>query len=109
MLLPLQTPSGFCWTRPCNPCAIVAAASLRWLATSKDTREPADRLGNTPLHLAIDSAHAQTAALLIDVGGADRLRVNTDGIVPEQMEGVGGLEQKRVRDFLAQSFGPIGI
>ena len=70
---------------------------------------PADRLGNTPLHLAIDSAHAQTAALLIDVGGADRLRVNTDGIVPEQMEGVGGLEQKRVRDFLAQSFGPIGI
>lgn len=68
---------------------------------------PADRLGNTPLHLAVDSAHPQTAALLIDLGGADRLRVNTDGIVPERMEGVGGLEQKRVRDFLAQSFGTL--
>ncbi|KAL4402954.1 putative ankyrin-repeat protein [Malassezia pachydermatis] len=69
---------------------------------------PADRLGNTPLHLAVDSAHAQTAALLIDVGGADRNRVNTDGLVAEQMEGVGGVEQKRVREFLAQSFGALG-
>ena len=70
---------------------------------------PADRLGNTPLHLAVDSAHAQTAALLIDVGGADRWRQNADGLVPEQLEGVGGLEQKRVRDMLVQSFGPLGI
>lgn len=72
------------------------------------TSSPADRLGNTPLHLAVDSAHAQTAALLIDVGGADRNRVNTDGLVAEQMEGVGGVEQKRVREFLAQSFGALG-
>ncbi|CCU99733.1 unnamed protein product [Malassezia sympodialis ATCC 42132] len=71
------------------------------------TRFPADRLGNTPLHLAIDSAHAQTAAVLIDVGGADRQRPNADGVLPEEMDGVGGLEQKRVREFLAQSFGPL--
>jgi hypothetical protein len=58
------------------------------------------------LHLAVDSAHAQTAALLIDVGGADRARPNADGIVPEQMEGVGGLEQRRLCEFLVQSFGP---
>jgi len=71
------------------------------------SRSPADRLGNTPLHLAIDSAHAQTAAVLIDVGGADRQRPNADGVLPEEMDGVGGLEQKRVREFLAQSFGPL--
>ncbi|KAI3628710.1 hypothetical protein CBS14141_000413 [Malassezia furfur] len=66
---------------------------------------PADRLRNTPLHLAVESAHPQTAAILISEGGADRNRPNADGIIPEQMEGVGGLEQKRVRDFLVASFG----
>ncbi|WFD18677.1 putative ankyrin-repeat protein [Malassezia caprae] len=76
-------------------------------AHPKTRVNPADRLGNTPLHLAIDSAHAQTAAVLIDVGGADRRRPNADGVMPEEMEGVGGLEQKRVREFLVQSFGPL--
>ncbi|WFD01480.1 putative ankyrin-repeat protein [Malassezia obtusa] len=67
---------------------------------------PADRLGNTPLHLALESGHAQTAAILISEGEVDRNRPNKDGIIPEEMEGVGGLEQKRVRDFLVASFGP---
>lgn len=31
-------------------------------------------LGNTPLHLAMDSAHAEAAVLLINAG-ADRTRV----------------------------------
>lgn len=66
---------------------------------------PADRLGNTPLHLAVDSAHGQTAALLISEGHVDRSRVNADGIAPEEMEGVGGQEQKRLRDSLVSQFG----
>ncbi|WFD47842.1 hypothetical protein GLX27_002505 [Malassezia furfur] len=74
-------------------------------AHPKTRVNPADRLRNTPLHLAVESAHPQTAAILISEGGADRNRPNADGIIPEQMEGVGGLEQKRVRDFLVASFG----
>lgn len=66
---------------------------------------PADRLGNTPLHLAIESGHAQTAAILLGEGGADRNRPNAEGTTPEQMEGVGGQEQKRLLDFLTASFG----
>lgn len=58
------------------------------------------------MHLAVESAHPQTAAILIGEGGADRNRPNAEGILPEQMEGVGGLEQKRVREFLTSSFGP---
>ena len=34
-----------------------------------------DRIGNTPLHLAIESAHASTAVTLIEAG-ADRERVS---------------------------------
>ncbi|WFD43102.1 putative ankyrin-repeat protein [Malassezia psittaci] len=67
---------------------------------------PADRLGNTPLHLALDSGHAQTAGILISEGEVDRNRPNAEGIIAEQMEGVGGQEQKRVQDFLIASFGP---
>ncbi|WFD32204.1 putative ankyrin-repeat protein [Malassezia sp. CBS 17886] len=74
---------------------------------AKTRVNPADRLGNTPLHLAMDSGHAQTAALLIDVGGADRNRPNADGILPEQMEGVGGQEQLRARALIVSSFGPV--
>ncbi|KAJ3490854.1 hypothetical protein NLI96_g1136 [Meripilus lineatus] len=56
-----------------------------------------DRVGNTPLHLAMESAHAEAACLLIEAG-ADRSRENVDGQTPEDVEGVGGLEQRRAKD-----------
>ncbi|KAG8793139.1 hypothetical protein FRC12_003775 [Ceratobasidium sp. 428] len=64
-----------------------------------------DRLGNTPLHLALDSAHAAAAVVLIEAG-ADRSRLNTDGQAPEEVDGVGGQEQKRARDYIIQRCGP---
>lgn len=106
-------PPRLATTRLCaSSCARRLASTGRRIqrpvsSTSYISHSPADRLGNTPLHLAIDSAHAQTAAVLIDVGGADRRRPNADGVMPEEMDGVGGLEQKRVREFLVQSFGPL--
>ncbi|EIM88339.1 ankyrin, partial [Stereum hirsutum FP-91666 SS1] len=63
-----------------------------------------DRLGNTPLHLAMESAHAEAAALLVEAG-ADRSRTNLDEQTPEELEGVGGQEQKRARDYLASRCG----
>ncbi|PKI83480.1 hypothetical protein MVES_002410 [Malassezia vespertilionis] len=66
-----------------------------------------DRLGNTPLHLALDSGNQQTTAVLIGEGGADRTRPNADGILAEEMEGVGGQEQNRIRDFIVASFGAL--
>ncbi|KAG8742053.1 hypothetical protein FRC10_002079 [Ceratobasidium sp. 414] len=64
-----------------------------------------DRLGNTPLHLALDSAHAAAAVALIEAG-ADRSRLNADGQAPEEIEGVGGQEQKRAREYIVQRCGP---
>ncbi|CAE7211543.1 unnamed protein product, partial [Rhizoctonia solani] len=64
-----------------------------------------DRLGNTPLHLAFDSAHAAAAVVLIEAG-ADRSRMNADGQTPEEMDGVGGQEQKRAREYVIQRCGP---
>ncbi|KDQ59133.1 hypothetical protein JAAARDRAFT_654110 [Jaapia argillacea MUCL 33604] len=63
-----------------------------------------DRIGNTPLHLAMESAHAEAAVLLIEAG-ADRGRTNVDGEMPEQLEGVGGQEQKRARQYVAERCG----
>lgn len=39
-----------------------------------------DRAGNTPMHLAIESGHAEVAVILIE-GGADRDRTDSDGYV----------------------------
>ncbi|KZW03526.1 ankyrin, partial [Exidia glandulosa HHB12029] len=64
----------------------------------------ADRTGNTPLHLALESGHAAAAVLLIEAG-ADRSRVNLDDQMPEQLEGVGGQEQKRVRAYIVDRCG----
>lgn len=61
-----------------------------------------DRVGNTPLHLAIESGHAEAAVALIE-GGADRDRGDSEGVRPEEIEGVGGVEAKRVREY-SQSF-----
>ncbi|KZT20488.1 ankyrin [Neolentinus lepideus HHB14362 ss-1] len=64
-----------------------------------------DRIGNTPLHLAMESAHAEAAVLLIEAG-ADRGRVNLEDQIPEQVDGVGGQEQKRVRQYVVERCGP---
>ena len=40
-------------------------------------RERVFGLGNTPLHLAMESGYGEAAALLIEAG-ADRTRVNTN-------------------------------
>ncbi|KAE8253894.1 hypothetical protein A4X13_0g3623 [Tilletia indica] len=67
---------------------------------------PQDRLQNTPLHLAMDSGQGSTAVLLIEEGGADRERTNEDGVVPEEVDGLGGQAQMRVRSFVQSSCGP---
>ncbi|PPQ84008.1 hypothetical protein CVT25_000554 [Psilocybe cyanescens] len=64
----------------------------------------ADRIGNTPLHLAMDSAHAEAAVVLINAG-ADRTRENLDEETPEAMVGVGGAEQKNARKYVIDSCG----
>ncbi|EGN99184.1 hypothetical protein SERLA73DRAFT_90461 [Serpula lacrymans var. lacrymans S7.3] len=64
----------------------------------------ADRMGNTPLHLAMDSAHAQAAVLLIEAG-ADRGRENLDQQTPEALDGVGGTEQKRAKEYVIERCG----
>ncbi|PVF98375.1 ankyrin [Serendipita vermifera] len=63
-----------------------------------------DRIGNTPLHLAMESGHAEAAVMLIEAG-ADRGRQNSDGQIPEEIEGVGGQEQRRVREYVVRSCG----
>ncbi|WWD22373.1 hypothetical protein CI109_106864 [Kwoniella shandongensis] len=65
----------------------------------------ADRAGNTPLHLAFESGHGDAAVTLIEAG-ADRERSNSEGQVPEEIDGVGGQEQKNVRAYVASKVGP---
>ncbi|KAK4700678.1 hypothetical protein P7C70_g5568, partial [Phenoliferia sp. Uapishka_3] len=65
-----------------------------------------DRAGNTPLHLAIESGHAEVAVALIEAG-ADRERGNLDGQRPEEIDGVGGQEGKKVRTYITQRCGPL--
>jgi 26S proteasome non-ATPase regulatory subunit 10 len=78
---------------------------LKPLEGSPKTRlNTADRIGNTPLHLAMDSAHAEVAVLLIEAG-ADRSRMNQDQETPEEMQGVGGSEQKRARQYVIERCG----
>ncbi|EJD06727.1 ankyrin [Fomitiporia mediterranea MF3/22] len=67
-----------------------------------------DRVGNTPLHLAMESAYAEVAVMLIEAG-ADRERTNVDGEMPEQLAGVGDPEQRRAREYVQDRCGPPGL
>ncbi|KAJ3792689.1 ankyrin repeat-containing domain protein, partial [Lentinula aff. detonsa] len=73
-------------------------------STTKTRLNTQDRVGNTPLHLAMDSAHAQAAVVLIEAG-ADRSRVRFDFLSPEDMDGVGGVEQRRAKQHVVDSCG----
>ncbi|KAN0092689.1 Ankyrin repeat-containing domain protein [Tylopilus felleus] len=73
--------------------------------TTKPRINTGDRVGNTPLHLAMESAHAQAAVLLIEAGG-DRGRTNAEDITPENVDGVGGQEQRRVKQYVIDHCGP---
>ncbi|GAA5845016.1 hypothetical protein JCM3766R1_004849 [Sporobolomyces carnicolor] len=73
-------------------------ASLSPSKPEKPRLNLADRAGNTPLHLAVESGHAECAVALIE-GGADRDRGDSEGLRAEEIEGVGGLEAKKVREF----------
>ncbi|KAI6155494.1 ankyrin repeat-containing domain protein, partial [Pisolithus tinctorius] len=75
------------------------------LAVSKPRLNTGDRVGNTPLHLAMESAHAQAAILLIEAG-ADRNRTNLEDLTPENVDGVGGEEQRRARQYVIDHCGP---
>jgi 26S proteasome non-ATPase regulatory subunit 10 len=71
----------------------------------------------TPLHLALESGHGEAAVVLIEAG-ADRERVsaradsplcaqqNSENQVPEEIDGVGGEEQKKVRSYVVSRVGP---
>jgi len=72
--------------------------------TPKTRLNTADRIGNTPLHLAMESAHAEAAVLLIEAG-ADRSRMNQEQETPEDMQGVGGVEQTRARQYVIERCG----
>ncbi|KAI6039856.1 ankyrin repeat-containing domain protein, partial [Pisolithus marmoratus] len=74
------------------------------LAVSKPRLNTGDRVGNTPLHLAMESAHAQAAVLLIEAG-ADRGRTNLEDLIPENVDGVGGEEQGRARQYVIDHCG----
>ncbi|KAI5474195.1 26S proteasome non-ATPase regulatory subunit 10, partial [Pseudohyphozyma bogoriensis] len=74
------------------------------LASTSPSRPTAPRLnqqdrgGNTPLHLAVESGHAEVAVALIE-GGADRDRTDQEGKRAEEIEGVSGTEARKVREY----------
>jgi len=76
--------------------------------TAKTRLNTADRMGNTALHLAMESAHAEAAVLLIEAG-ADRSRTNLAEETPETMDGVGGGEQIRAKEYVIYRCGKIEL
>ncbi|KAH8921576.1 ankyrin [Atractiella rhizophila] len=83
-----------------------ATPFVQLLIANKTRLNLADRAGNTPLHLAVESGHAETAVALIE-GGADRDRTNSEGQRPEEIDGVGGMEGRRVISYIQSKVGPL--
>ena len=73
---------------------------------SISVHSPADRFSNTPLHLAMESGHGSTAVLLLEEGGVDRERLNMNSQAAEDLEGLGGQAQQRVKDYINSRVGP---
>ncbi|KAG6899147.1 hypothetical protein C0993_000254 [Termitomyces sp. T159_Od127] len=74
---------------------------------TKTRLNASDRIGNTPLHLAMESAHAEAAVILINAG-ADRTRVGflqMNGEAPEDVLGVGGSEQRQAKQHVIDNCG----
>lgn len=78
------------------------------LYLSVSVHSPADRFSNTPLHLAMESGHGSTAVLLLEEAGSDRERLNMDSQAAEDLEGLGGQAQQRVKDYINSKVGPRG-
>lgn len=56
----------------------------------------------------MESGHGSTAVLLLEEGEADRERLNMDGVAAEDLEGLGGQAQQRVKDYIVSKVGPRG-
>jgi len=98
-----------------NQLALHRAASVGatpFIVLITTTRSPraklnqSDRAGLTPLMLAIESGHGETAVELIEAG-ADRHRTNRDGMRAEESMGVGGQEHKRVLQYIESHCGKL--
>ncbi|KAJ9119662.1 hypothetical protein QFC22_003372 [Naganishia vaughanmartiniae] len=96
---------------PLHRAATTGSVSLLQLLLNPPAGRPktrlntADRAGNTPMHLAMESGHGEATVVLIEAG-ADRERQNSENQVPEEIDGVGGEEQKRVRQYVVSRVGP---
>ncbi|KAJ9101521.1 hypothetical protein QFC20_005214 [Naganishia adeliensis] len=96
---------------PLHRAATTGSVSLLQLLLNPPEGRPktrlntADRAGMTPLHLAMESGHGEAAVVLIEAG-ADRERQNSENQVPEEIDGVGGEEQKKVRQYVVSRVGP---
>ncbi|KAJ3994917.1 ankyrin repeat-containing domain protein [Lentinula boryana] len=78
-----------------------------------------DKANQTPLHRAATTGSVGFIRLLLDFStsttktrlntqdraGADRSRLNQDGEAPEDMDGVGGVEQRRAKQHVVDSCG----
>lgn len=120
----LKPPEGSPKTRLNTADRVGTSTSSYAMWRSPGTAEGNRLLGNTPLHLAMESAHAEAACLLIEAG-ADRERVsqyvaagavrrsltsslrqtNLDSEMPEDLAGVGGQEQRRAKTYVIERCG----